>query len=75
MDPADYLLVRRIGEVRRDGRDLVRLSGYLGIPLWLEIEVDPRTGLVHRQRMHAASHFMTSAFDRFAPADRPGPEP
>jgi hypothetical protein len=75
MDPADYLLVRRVGAVRRDGRTLVRLSGYLPVPLWLEIDVDPRTGLVQAQRMHAAAHFMTSAFDRFTgevPGDRRG---
>lgn len=60
-----FTSIAPVGREVIDDRQLVRLSGFAPVPLWLEILVDPETGNVHRQEMLAAQHFMRSVFSDF----------
>lgn len=64
-DPSTFTSVSVIGRETLDGREVVRLAGFVTIPLWLEILVDPATGRVEGQQMLAAQHFMDSRFIDF----------
>ena len=52
-----------LGEIRIGGQRAIRVAGaVVQTPLWMELDIDPRTGMVLADRMNGPNHVMTSRY-------------
>ncbi len=52
-----------LGDTRIGGRRAVRVAGaVVQTPMWMELDIDPTTGVVLADRMNGANHVMTSRY-------------